>query len=187
MIVMDPDDASILDTVMSVVTRYGMKRTTMADLARGAGVSRQTLYDRFGDKDRIMAAAIDHVADRICADLRRAFADTPDLGEKIDAFFDIAVWPVYRIIQALPDAADLETGMGPASAAAGCRATEAKRAILAEMLRGHLPPGGPAADQVAFFVEHSSSGAKASSPDPEELDRFLAVLRASILALARPR
>jgi len=182
---MEPDDAHILDAVTAVVARYGMKRTTMAELARAAGVSRQTLYDRFGDKDRIMAAAIDLIADRVCTELRAAFAKETDLARSIDAYFRIAIWPTYKIMEAMPDAADFERGLGAESIAATQRVAEAKQMILTALFREHLPKDGPSPERVASFFEKSSCQAKMSGMAREDLEQFLSVLKASILALAR--
>jgi len=182
---MEPDDAHILDAVTAVVARYGMKRTTMAELARAAGVSRQTLYDRFGDKDRIMAAAIDLIADRVCTGLRAAFAKETDLARNIDAYFRIAIWPTYKIMEAMPDAVDFERGLGPASIAAVQRVAETKQTILTDLFRAHLPEDGPTPERVARFFEQSSCQAKMSGMARQDLEQFLSVLKASILALAR--
>ncbi len=181
---MEPEDAHILDTVITVVTRYGMKRTTMADIANATGVSRQTLYDRFGDKDGIMAATIDLIADRVCRDLREEFSKERDLASNLDAYFRIGVWPTYEIISAMPDAADFEKGMGAASTAAIRRAGESKEAILAEALSACLPNDDPPPAQVARFFEQSSCQAKMSGMAREDLTQFLSVLKASTLALS---
>ena len=181
---MEPEDAHILDTVITVVTRYGMKRTTMADLANATGVSRQTLYDRFGDKDGIMAAAIDLIAERVCRDLRVEFSQEGDLASNLEAYFRIGVWPTYEIVKAMPDAADFEKGMGAASAAAIRSAGSAKEAILTEVLRTHLPHDNPPPEHVARFFEQSSCQAKMSGMPREDLAQFLFVLKASTLALA---
>lgn len=181
---MRPDDPSFFDTAMSVVARYGMKRTTMDDLSRAAGVSRQTLYDRFGDKDGVMAAVIDHMATRLCKELQAAFDARRDLTDKLDAYFEIAVWPTYALMQAMPDALDFEKGMGPASIAASRQGSERKQAILADMLDPYFATGAHAPASVAAFVEQASSRAKVSNITKEELDRFLVVLKASTAALA---
>lgn len=181
---MDADDSSFLDTATSVVARYGMKRTTMDDLARAVGVSRQTLYDRFGDKDGVMAAVIHHMAKRLCRELRAAFVERSDLAEKLDAYFEIAVWPTYELMQAMPDAVDFEKGMGPASTAASREGSELKRAILADMLRPLFATGTHPPENVAAYVEQASSRAKMSDISSDELERFLAVLKASVVALA---
>jgi len=182
---MDLDDASFFDATMAVVARYGMKRTTMADIARAVGVSRQTLYDRFSDKDGVMAAGIDHMITRLARDLDAAFAKRSALAGKLDAYFEIAVWPMYELCQMMPDAADFETGMGPASVAASLRGVGRKQAVLCDMLRAELPPGTQTPEGVAAFIEQSTSRAKMSGISRSDLERFLAVLKASVVALAR--
>jgi len=182
---MEPDDAKLLAIVTSVVRRYGMRRTTMADLARATGVSRQTLYDRFGDKDGIMAAAINAIANRVCGELRVAFAEDGGLSGNIDSYYQVAIWPTYEIVRAMPDAADFERGMGPASTAAIRGVAEAKQAILTAKFAEHLPQSNPSPEQVARFFEQSSCQAKMAGMGEKDLAQFLLVLKSSVLALAR--
>ena len=184
---MEPEDDTFFSATMAVVARYGMKRTTMTDIAQAVGVSRQTLYDRFGDKDGIMAAGIDHMVDRLVRDLGAAFAERSDLAGKLDAYFEIAVWPMHSLRQTMPDAADFERGMGPTSVAASGRGVARKRAVLSEMLRGELAPSGHDPDSIAAFIEQSTSRAKMSDISRDELESFLAILKASVIALARTR
>jgi AcrR family transcriptional regulator len=181
---MDLDDDSFLNTAITVVARYGMKRATMAELASAAGVSRQTLYDRFGDKDGVMAAAIDHMAKVLAGDLRAAFSEHFDLTDKLTAYFKIAVWPAYEMMQTMPDTADFEKGMGVASIAATRRMSDTKQAILAKMLCAYLPTHTRPTESVAAFIEQSSSRAKMSDISRKDLESFLSVLRASVVALA---
>ena len=182
---MDLDGASFFDAAMTVVARYGMKRTTMADLARAASVSRQTIYDRFGDKDRVMATMIDYLSERTANEIRDAFAQCSTLGPKLDAYFEIAVWPIYELMQTMPDAADFEKGMGSASTAASQKAADIKRALLSDMLRAELLTQTQPPEDVAAFVERASSRAKMSNITRDELESFLRVLKTSVIALAR--
>lgn len=181
---MEPDDDIILNAAMTVVVRYGMKRTTMADVAHEAGVSRQTIYDRYGDKDGMMAAAIGHFGRRLNIEFRAALDTVTDLATQIDAYYNVVIYPTYETIQKMPDAADLEKGLGHRSVAASHDAMFEKQAILKEMLQPHLPTTGPSAVDVAAFIEQASSKAKMSGMPREELDRFLSVLKSSVLAMA---
>jgi len=181
---MDLDDASFLDAALTVVARYGMKRTTMADLARAGGVSRQTLYDRFGDKDGVMAAGIDHMAQGLVRELCAAFAARSDLAGKLDAYFEVSILPMYEMMRTMPEAADLEQGMGPASIAASRKASDVKEALLCDMLKSELSSDAPSPESVAAFVEQASCRAKFSNIERDDLERFLAVLKASVVALS---
>jgi AcrR family transcriptional regulator len=54
----DPRDDAILRAAMQVFARYGLRRTTMADIADAAGLSRPALYLRFAGKDEIFRALV---------------------------------------------------------------------------------------------------------------------------------
>jgi AcrR family transcriptional regulator len=50
-----PDDAAVLDAALQCVLAVGVRRTTLTDVARRAGVSRMTLYRRWPDLDTLVA------------------------------------------------------------------------------------------------------------------------------------
>ena len=173
-------------TVVSVVSRLGIRRTTVKDLSESLNVSRQTLYERFGDKDGIMAAAIEYMCETICGDFRAAAADASSLSDVVDAYYEIVVYPSYEAVQALPDAADLERGLGPKSVATSQAFAQAKREILTREFKKYLGAGAPAPEDVAVFFDSACYRAKSSDISRQELERFLSVLKHSILAMAKP-
>lgn len=50
---------AILDAAQRCVERYGVKRTTMSDIASTAGVAKATLYNHFRTKDDVLAALVE--------------------------------------------------------------------------------------------------------------------------------
>jgi AcrR family transcriptional regulator len=50
------DDDPLLDAARECVLAVGVRRTTVTDVARRAGVSRMTLYRRFPDLEAVLAA-----------------------------------------------------------------------------------------------------------------------------------
>jgi AcrR family transcriptional regulator len=52
---------AILESAVSVFLRYGYKKTSMEDLARAAGLSRQGLYLHFEAKEALFKEALGHV------------------------------------------------------------------------------------------------------------------------------
>ncbi|MDF1629981.1 MAG: helix-turn-helix domain containing protein [Alcanivoracaceae bacterium] len=48
----------VLDSALSLFIEFGLRRTTMEDVALQAGIGRATLYRRFGDKDQLVQAVI---------------------------------------------------------------------------------------------------------------------------------
>ena len=50
-----PGDAAVLDAALECVLAVGVRRTTLTDVARRAGLSRMTLYRRWPDLDTLVA------------------------------------------------------------------------------------------------------------------------------------
>ena len=50
----DPTTAAILDATRATVLDFGVRRTTLTDIARRAGVSRMTVYRRYPDLDAVL-------------------------------------------------------------------------------------------------------------------------------------
>lgn len=54
----DPTSAAILDGALDRFITFGIRRTTMDDIAQAAGIGRATVYRRFGGRDEIVRAVI---------------------------------------------------------------------------------------------------------------------------------
>jgi AcrR family transcriptional regulator len=69
-------DEAVLDAVRASVLAVGVRRTTLADVARRAGVSRMTLYRRWGDVDRL-------VRDLMTREFHAVVAGLPEAGRHL--------------------------------------------------------------------------------------------------------
>jgi AcrR family transcriptional regulator len=61
------EDGRLLDAARECVLAVGVRRTTVTDVARRAGVSRMTLYRRFPDLEAILAALMTREFGRLVA------------------------------------------------------------------------------------------------------------------------
>jgi len=52
-----------LDPIVATFARYGLRKTSMEDVARALGVSRQALYNRFGSKDALIGWTTEALVD----------------------------------------------------------------------------------------------------------------------------
>ena len=59
------DDPTTYQNVLGVFAHYGFRKASMADLADAAGVSRQTLYNRFKNKDQVLDWAVQNFSEII--------------------------------------------------------------------------------------------------------------------------
>lgn len=75
----------LLDAAAAAVVAGGWAGTRMADVARAAGVSRQTLYYEFGSKDRLAQTLALREADRYADGAEAAQAGHPSPAEAVRA------------------------------------------------------------------------------------------------------
>lgn len=90
----DSDDAvaeRILDATLTQVAAVGVRRTTVDDLARRAGVGRITVFRRFGSKDRLLDVLAVREARRFLAAVDAATHGIDDPVERTAASFVTAM------------------------------------------------------------------------------------------------
>ncbi len=81
----DAKSAHILDAALPVLVRYGFQKTTMADIARAAGISRASLYLAFTSKEELFRAGSTRAHMRTMAEVEAALARTGDVVDRIAA------------------------------------------------------------------------------------------------------
>jgi AcrR family transcriptional regulator len=69
---------TLLDAVGELLAERGWSDVPMAEVARRAGVSRQTLYNEFGDRAGLAQAYVMREAERFLVDVESAIASKPD-------------------------------------------------------------------------------------------------------------
>lgn len=78
-----PQDDPLLDAVHASVMAVGVRRTTLTDVARRAGVSRMTVYRRFGDVDSLVAALMTREFAAVLHEAIAAGAHEPTVREQV--------------------------------------------------------------------------------------------------------
>ena len=75
----DPNEKRerILDAALDQFAAYGFSRTSMADIARTARMSRPALYLHFGNKEEILRATLETILGRAYARAKVALSDPP--------------------------------------------------------------------------------------------------------------
>src|SRR5271154_49110 len=81
---------TLLDAALEQLRKHNWAEITMADIARTAGVSRQTLYKEFGSRDEFAQALAQREADRFLAAVEQAVnAHLDDPAVALSAAFDV--------------------------------------------------------------------------------------------------
>lgn len=82
----------MLEAIADTVAEKGFARTTVADVIRRAGVSRETFYEQFADKDECFLAAFDGVTDLVAGGIVgsiEATGQAADVFARLDAAFAV--------------------------------------------------------------------------------------------------
>lgn len=86
-----PTPQRILDAALDQAERTGLRRITMDDVARRAGLARITLYGHFRTKDALIRAALMREVERFLADLDSVARSYEDPEERLVETFAEAV------------------------------------------------------------------------------------------------
>jgi AcrR family transcriptional regulator len=124
---------SIVAAALPLVRAHG-SRVLTADVARAAGIAEGTLFRVFADKESLLAACLEHVADTGEVHRRLSALDSPDLTSAVAAAVTVVL---DHLAAAMPIVMQV-TSTGPTPAASiGLRArlTADTAAELAGVLR----------------------------------------------------
>lgn len=83
----DARKLTILDAATGVFLRYGFKKTSMDDLARAAGLSRQGLYLHFATKEDLFKAGVHRLIEVMREAGRAVLATELPVDERVLEFF----------------------------------------------------------------------------------------------------
>lgn len=87
----DATGERIVEAALQLFSDFGLRRTSMEDVARRAGVGRATIYRRFADKDELVKAAMLDEGLRFLDAIRSATAGIQDREEALVAGFTMMV------------------------------------------------------------------------------------------------
>ncbi len=180
----DDKRARILDAALAKFSAYGVARTSMADLAEGAGMSRPALYQYYSSKDDIFRAMLARIlnaaADRAIAELERS----GPFGEQLDGFLQRWHGDLSEQLYETQHGADLvEAKAGHAKPVADAANARVRRALSDRISRALDAPR--ARNDVVDLVDPillSPIGFKYDSPTVSKLRRRLRALARTVAA-----
>lgn len=180
----------IINAAIDVILRFGPRKTTMNDIAEAAGMTRQTVYVSFGNKDRVLAETVHFIGRRHLSQVSVAWEYCPNLSEKLQAYERIVVLDSHDETAGEDDPQQMVSDYNEAGRSAYMQVREKHAAKWAEQ----LSPCAEALDavgltplQLASFIVTTSLNLKKAEDDKGLLRDQLSVMNASVLALAARR
>ena len=187
---MDEREKKIAEAAARVFSRYGVKRTTMNDIAEEAGVVRQTLYNAFANKEDVLRAVIRFFADQGLAEIAARTADVPDLAGRLDIVFEVLALRPFDIMARTPHAEDIVEGVKNFAR----DEMESSNRRYQAMMEGILAPcgedlarSGLDARRLARFLRQALTSFKHKAESREDLVDLLGTMKALVLGAATGR
>ncbi len=185
---MESTKIAIIDAAIATFIRYGARKTAMADIANAAGVSRQTLYDHFGNKNELVEAAISRNTDLVLARIEEKQTAAEDLADQLDIYLHETVVTTFERLQISEDVEDLISGHNEAGRTAIRVSHDRHKKVVTALLKPHekqITLSGQSATQLAAFLVKTAMSLKHSS-SRRELNSMLHSLKNLILLSAAP-
>jgi len=142
------DEAAVIAAAVGVFWRHGYAAASVNDLTAATGLSRSSLYQRFGDKDGLFREALAAYTDRVLRRMSAVRGDTARgrLEALLRAFLPIESAPPRPAGCLIARSCSEIVGLSTREQAAALAATERQRDILAMLLREGVAKGELAPD-----------------------------------------
>ncbi len=165
-------DKYILDAAVRLFSRYGVKRTSMGDLAEEAGVARQTLYNAYKNKDDVLRALIRYHTDMAIDEIKAGLDGVQDLGDQLDIIFNRMSVAGFDLVQATPNAQDIIEGFNAIGQMELAASAEKFRSVIERILSPYetvLAGSGLSSADLSDFVQQSAKAASSEARDRDHL------------------
>ncbi len=99
----------ILDAALGCFLQFGYAKTSLEDIAQRAGLSRPLLYQKYANKDAILAAAYEHVYAALYPRAHAVLGERLGNRDKLARVCEIMVLEPWTILCDAPMAADFQS------------------------------------------------------------------------------
>ena len=168
----DSKDAAILRSAFVAFARYGLRRTSMADIAKGAGMSRPALYLHYAGKEDIFNALVRHHFERSEKAVIRALSVEAPPAETILAVFHAIDGEAVEAMLNSPHADEILAADTPFNQTEVQQAHARMTGHLAGWIAGGVAAGrlnlrglGATPDEIAATIMAAKYGIKAFAKD----------------------
>ena len=146
--------------VLTAFATYGYRKASMAELAVAAGISRQTLYNRFQDKQAVLAWAVGAWAEQAEISAQEALRQlNVSAQERVVDFFVAWVGKSVPVVRGLPHGAEIfEMASSLLHSEVDNLDTPAWTALIAFIQAEGMASDATRADEAAYVLLLASKG-----------------------------
>jgi AcrR family transcriptional regulator len=181
----DPRRHSVLLGAFHVFTRYGYQRTSMADIASAAKLSRPALYLLYKNKADVFCSLAQSLFTQALQAAQSAWPAQADPISGLSAAILAKDLPFFQLLKMSPHGAEI-IATGESLSAALVRDYEARFALL---VTERLEPFGPleTIERLARLLSSACHGLKHTAHDEEDFKQSVALLARLLIEGLRTR
>lgn len=166
----------ILDAALAKFSAYGFARTSMADIAEAAAMSRPALYQHYGNKEEIFRAMLERVFEEAADNAIAWLAVESDLSSQLDGFLQSWSGDLMERMRATEHGSDLvEAKAGHAKPVIDAANRRVRKALTGR-LSALVDDPAPLVDLLLL----SPMGLKSDQPSMAKYRRRLTALAGSV-------
>jgi AcrR family transcriptional regulator len=124
----------ILEGGRAAFLRFGFERSSISDIAAGAGVSRTALYHYFPGKEEVLRAVVDDLHARTLKDAGEALKGSQTLGAALTGLLEARFGQTLAVIAESPHGMELMAATNRLTGAATRAADDAFQALVVKAL-----------------------------------------------------
>jgi len=167
----------ILHAAQGLFIRYGVKRTSIDDVARAADIAKGTLYLYYESKEMLFAEVAKNICADILAEARRASAMPAPLAERLVGILDAEIGVLHRLVEQSPHVRELtETKEATASATFATLDRDIQELITTAISEENIALQGAAEMFIAAAVGTAQIGDSSATPYRSRLRAIVDVL-----------
>ncbi|MFO0613394.1 MAG: helix-turn-helix domain-containing protein [Polyangiaceae bacterium] len=177
-----PMERKILEASVRLFSAYGLRKTSMEQVAHEANVAKATLYSYFANKEILFAGVCAHVASELQAAAERAAAQEAAPAHAVRASLCAKFTRLHRIVHASTHAAELLETSNRVSGQVLRDAHDAYVEHLTALLAGCMDARKPARRELAETLDAAAEGIAARAADERDVVRRLGSVVDAMLA-----
>ena len=185
---MNDKDNKIISAAYDSFIRYGVKRTTMGDVAQAAGVSRPTLYASYPNKEELLGGVIRQRYTDLIRKIRTQAKEAASIDVKLDIYFEHAILSPYDLSQNWPDAEDVFEFGNQSAVDAYEAALIQQKDLLSELFTDHaenINAHKSSIHELSDFTVACANKLKKNETKRQILEHRLNTLKIAILAVVK--
>lgn len=173
---------------LEVFLRFGYRKVNMADIARGAGLSRPSLYLVFPNKEAVFRDVVRAGLDDLLEKIEEGLAKRRSLEEQLAHVFQVSSVGSFELVARAPAASELLNASFDFVRDLFDGYEQRRAAILTRLIRAAVPAPDalrPTAEARARVMIAAVHGFKAAAKDPQEMQALVGdLVQITVAALA---